>query len=218
LGTERQSWHRRTTWLPSDREAFFARLGRSRSSRAKARYLGIQAWHLASTGEATLVRGALELLDVLFRWYSDVADLTQGHDRAAHCHVILGDVHSAVRHFRLAWTADDARPRDRARAGVGFAWFIATRKLTSLHGEALHILDTTRATTLDPVDIFRAEASRALIAAGRGDFDTAADRAVEALAMAERAASEARARHAALPTALTHESILSRLRELELHA
>jgi len=50
----------------SDREAFFARLQRSRTTRSKAQHLRIQAGHLSDTREPRLVGVALDLLETLF--------------------------------------------------------------------------------------------------------------------------------------------------------
>ena len=44
-----EEWFRRKTWTQEDREAFFARLKRSRGLFHKAQYLRVQAYELAET-------------------------------------------------------------------------------------------------------------------------------------------------------------------------
>lgn len=61
-------WYRRTTWTEKDREEFFARLNRSRSSFHKAQYLRIQAGILQQAG---LNEQSLELIDIQLRDYPD---------------------------------------------------------------------------------------------------------------------------------------------------
>ena len=67
----RHDWYRRTTWSQTDREAFHARLKRSRSEEGKAQYLRIQALHLQETGDPERIAAAVELLDELLAKYPD---------------------------------------------------------------------------------------------------------------------------------------------------
>jgi len=69
-------------------------------------------------------------------------EVASAHLQAARCHELLDDLHSAVRHFRLALSAEDSFPNVRTRAPIEFPWFIATHRVSTLYAEALSILDS----------------------------------------------------------------------------
>jgi len=175
----RDDWFRRTSWSSTDEAEFFARLRRSRTAFHKAQYVRIQAHSLAETGEKQLIRTALALLDRLFADYPDPSQLTQAHLQAAHCYEHLGNLDSAIKHFRLSLIAKHQYPNLDAGTDLEFSWFIAQHKLTSLYQEALANLETAHLAL--PVQLFKASVIRAFVAEAQGDTQAASRHAREAL-------------------------------------
>ena len=177
-------WFRRTTWSSKDREEFFSRLKRSRTSYNKAQYVRIQAHYLASVGTEPLIRDALELLDYLFANYPERSQLSSAHFQRAKCLTDLGDYPLAIDAYRNAFEFQRKYPGWQTNAHGHFAELIVTLKRRDLYDEALAILDEFGESDVFPVDVFKREAARALIAEDRGDQARAADHARRALAAA----------------------------------
>jgi tetratricopeptide (TPR) repeat protein len=175
----RDDWFRKTTWTDADEDAFFTRLRRSRSVFHKAQYLRLQAHSLAGTEQEPLVRAALALLDRLFTEFPDLSQLAQAHLLAAHCYEQLGDITSAIDHFRLSQDARSKYPNLDAGTDLEFPWFIVKHDISSLYDEALATLETAHLAF--PVQIFKASAVRAFVASSRGDSQAATRHANEAL-------------------------------------
>jgi hypothetical protein len=136
-----EDWFRRKTWTPADRETFFARLRRSRTTYHKAQYLRVQAVELQATGTPEGVDAALELAEVLLRDYPAPTELAHAHLIRAECLESRGDVAGAAEAYRHALRAQRACPKVRTTAHQGFAWLVATRPLPELYREAIAALD-----------------------------------------------------------------------------
>ena len=173
----RDDWFRRTTWSAADAKEFFARLKRSRPS-SKAQYLRIQAHTLAETRQDALSRVALELLQQLFAEFPESPELASAHLQAARCQDKLGDIQSALSHFRLSLEALAKRPNHDPGTALEYPWFVARRELEDEYDAALDVLK--RAHLAFPIQALKAAAIRALIASARGDRQ-AAQYAQEAL-------------------------------------
>jgi len=181
-------WFRRTTWLPEDQEAFFARLGRSRSTFHKSQYLRIQAGHLEDTNQPELVRAALALLDTLLRDWPEPSQLACAHHQRATCHIRLGEASLAVQSFRDALAAELAYPNAVTQAAIAFPWLVATSSMATHYSEALEVLSKNRNTLLFPIERFKFHGASALIlsAVKRGSEAAAqARQALEAAAATE---------------------------------
>lgn len=181
-------WFRKTTWSLDDERAFLSRLARSRSLFHKAQYLRIQALTLADTGDETLVRNSLRLLQRLFTEFPEPSQLASSHLQAAQCHEQLGELEQAVDHFRLALMAQTHYPNLDPGTALEFPWFIIVHQFAALYDEALNTLEA--ASIAFPVQLFKAAAVRAVVAESRLDYGTAsrhARQALEAAALNESA-------------------------------
>ncbi|MBN9519148.1 hypothetical protein J0H58_11615 [bacterium] len=160
-----KDWFRRTTWTPADREAFFARLRRSRTTFHKAQYLCLQAGTFLGCRTPEGTAAALELTEVLLRDYPDPFELASAHLIRAEYLESQGDVPGAVEAYRHALQAQRDHPRVRTTAPQGFAWLVATRPLPDLYREALAGLDEFGETD----GSYRSRGARALIQFALGD-------------------------------------------------
>jgi predicted RNA polymerase sigma factor len=115
------NWFRRKKWTPTDRDAFFARLRRSRSTFHKAQYLRIQAVELKVTGSPEGTAAALELAEVLLRDYPDPSELAHAHFIRAECLQARADVQGAVGAYRKAIQAQRTQPNVRTTVHQAFA-------------------------------------------------------------------------------------------------
>ncbi len=117
-----EKWFRRKTWTQEDREAFFARLKRSRGLFHKAQYLRVQAYELAETGKQEAIAAALELIEMLIRDYPVPFELACAHLLRAECLASRNDLAGAVESYRHSLEAQRALPNVHANAhlsGIG---------------------------------------------------------------------------------------------------
>ena len=208
----RDGWFRRRTWSSEAEAQFFARLARCRSDSAKAQYLRIQAYELASTGGVELTRVALNLLRTLLGDFPDSLELASAHLQAAKCFVHLGDFDSAVEHFRASLKAQLVRPNVDPGTALEFPWFVTSNRLYSLYDEALRSLD--HAHLAFPVQKFMAAAVRALIADHRGEAAAASRHAAQAVDAASARVSGFAYHQALGLVGAEHEVVLAHLRKL----
>jgi tetratricopeptide (TPR) repeat protein len=165
-----EEWFRRKTWTPADREAFFDRLRRSRTTFHKAQYLRIQAVELQEVGSQAGVSAALELAEVLLRDYPEPSELAQAHLIRAECLEPRGDVAGAVEAYHSALQAQRAQPKVSTTAHLAFAWMVATRPLPEQYREALAALDEFgERDGFLPASRYRSSGARALILSALGD-------------------------------------------------
>jgi tetratricopeptide (TPR) repeat protein len=176
----KDDWFRHTTWSAADRQSFFARLKRSRSSRNKAQYLRIQAAHLAEAGYIT---AAIELLDQILLDHPEGSELAQTHLQKAECLVELNNLEEALNEFRSSLRAERSLANVRTSCWIEFPWFIVRQEQKALFDEALAILREfgNEESLVFPVTRYRYSAAQALIAEARGDKDNAREFARAAL-------------------------------------
>lgn len=178
----RDDWFRRKTWTEKDEKEFFARLARSRLPFHKAQYLRIQAAELAALGKPKLTRVALELLARHISEFTDPYAQTAAYFQKAMCHADLGENDAAVEYFRLSLAENRKAPNMEFGTALEFPWFIVSRQLTELYGEALSLVES--APIAFPVQSFQAAAVKALVSEFRGEERAAAHYAREAITAA----------------------------------
>ena len=175
----RDDWYRQTDWSEASRARFFARLARSRGAFHRAQYLRIQALSLAETGEADKIRAALDLLRRIFAEFPEEFDVPMAHLQAARCYDALGDLEGAIEHFDHAVAEQAKRPNLDVGIAHEYPWFIVRHGLVAKYDRALEVL--TGASTVFPYQRFQESASRAFIAAHRGELGAARASAQAAL-------------------------------------
>lgn len=206
-------WFRRSTWTPSDRDDFEARLRRARAL-SRAQYLRIQAVHLMDAGRDDLVVPALELLERAIATDPNGLEVALAEHLRAGCYERTGDVLLAVEAYRKSIAAQGSRPSLQTDAVLDFAILIAERNLATLASEAANLLDSHPADQrLFPVQRFKYHAARALLNHDRGGVTAAED--------ARRALDEANASHSGLRyhsglglVGPHHERLVARLKPL----
>ncbi len=137
----RDDWYRRATWSAADREAFLARLKRTRSTGNRAQYLLIQAKCLRKTKDEQLVRAALELVELMLRDYPEKIFLARAQYERAECLLTLGNVGDALESYRQALAVEREFPNVRTGAALRFGWTVVERRLETLYEEALTALE-----------------------------------------------------------------------------
>jgi tetratricopeptide (TPR) repeat protein len=182
-------WFRRTTWTDRDATEFEARLARSRGANRKAQYLRIQAVHLFETGDASLTRAALGLVDRLISEFPDPFQLAPALSLRAEALVDLGEPEEALETYGRALEARRAFPQVGDDGYVGFAELVLALRRRELYDAALAALDEFADRVQFPIEEFRIAACRALIAAERGAPTDARRWAREALAAAAKSES-----------------------------
>ena len=176
-----EDWFRRATWTTQDRQAFDARLRRSRGTFHKAQYLRIQASHLAETGDAELLSAALELLASMFAEHPDPSQLAAAWHLRATCLIDLGEPTPALESFREAFKAMRAKPNWRTPAHNDFAELVLALGRRDLYTEVIAVLDEFGGDDIFPLHRFKQATARALIAADTDDARAAQAHAQEAL-------------------------------------
>jgi tetratricopeptide (TPR) repeat protein len=178
----KEEWYRRKTWTPADRQEFFTRLNRCRSTHNKAQYLSVQAEALRSIGNPESVVAALELIDLLLRDYPEPVVLARAYEVRAQCLSSQDNIQEAVAAYRNAFQTQRNEPSFRGPAHYDFAWMVATRQLTELYGEALAALDEFgEIDYMFPKSCYRSSGSRAMIQSALGDHNAARESARIAL-------------------------------------
>jgi tetratricopeptide (TPR) repeat protein len=173
-------WYRRRTWTNGDREAFFARLKRSRSVFHKSQYVRIQAHTLAEHGHH---RDALELLDTLINEYPDRSQLAQAYLQRAECHAALGNADAAIENYVKVFEVEQDYPTVQTHAWLTYPWFIVESGREDLYSHALETIrnhEDKRALTF-PIDVYRWAGVKAILAEALGHHDMARDFAAEAI-------------------------------------
>ena len=173
-------WYRRTTWTESDREAFEAKLKRSRQ---KSQFLRIQASHLA---EAHLWDAAIELLTRSVAEFPQDDQMAQVQLQLAEAYVQIGKREMALRAFDLSVAAQRAKPNFRTQVWLLYPWYVVEQQFSALYDMAGKLLDEfANETNLSlPIERYRYNACRALLAEHGGKPDAAKRYAASAIAAA----------------------------------
>jgi len=179
----RDDWYRRSSWTEADRLEFYQRLKRSRGSYHKAQYARIQASYLAGAGH---IEPAIDLLNRLFVEFPHESQLAQAHLQKAQCFITEGRIDDAIQEFRATLEAEKRYPKSRTQVWLDFPWFVVTRAMSDLYGEALEFLESGDRWTMFPVDEYRLAAIRAFMADENGQSELARDFANTALSAATK--------------------------------
>lgn len=166
-------WFRQTDWDDSIEREFERRLSRVR---LKAQYLRIQASSLAKRRPDV----TLKLLDRYFELPEDV-EQAQAHVDRATALLALDRAEEAVAAYEAAIAREEQYPRLQTQAYLYLPFVVADRKLEAHYDRALALLEAHRHRPMFPIDHFQWQTARALIAAERGDAETAAGHGREAL-------------------------------------
>lgn len=172
------AWFRKTTWNETIERAFEEKL---RRARRKEQYLRIQASTLARTYPEV----ALKLLDRYFGLPDDF-DHAQAHVDRATSLLALGRINEAIASYEAALAREAEFPNLQTQAYLDLPYLIATRGVRERYDQALQLLEAYMARLRFPVDLFRWNAARALIAADENDLSAAKEHARRALEAAAR--------------------------------
>ena len=133
----KEDWYRKTTWSKSDKEEFFERLKRSRTSFHKAQYLRIQASHLQSVGTIEMANHSLELLDLMFKEFPEKSELSSAFLQKAECLIILGNIQQAIDEMRNTLQSEREFPNVKTYAWLEFGWTTIIYQLSDLYNRPL---------------------------------------------------------------------------------
>ena len=171
-------WFRNPTWSEAIERSFDEKL---RRARRKGNYLRIQASTLARSCPEV----ALRLLDRYFQLPDDF-DHAQAHVDRATALLALGQIDEATAAYEAALAREAVFPKLLTQACLDLPFLIATRGIGGRYRRAVELLHAHIARLMFPVDHFRWNAARALIAAAEGDAATARTHAARALETAGR--------------------------------
>jgi hypothetical protein len=181
-------WFRKSSWTVADEEDFWAHLNRARPN-GRAQYLRIQAFYLASTGDPKMRKVATELLDRLISDFPDSIELSSAYAQRASISASEGDSKRAIDDYRAAIVREAKYPNMRSYAWLEFSWLVATNGLSAHYNEVLGVLKDREADAMFPVDHFRLNAVRGIIAKDRGQEVEARNFASESLRQSKRVES-----------------------------
>jgi hypothetical protein len=175
-------WYRRDTWTDADREHFFQKLKRARST-SRGQYLKIQAYHLA---RADFFSAAIELLNLMIADYPERIFLAQAWTQLAECKAALSDDDGAIAAYRNAIKQMRVVTNVLTTAFQDYPLMVAVRELRQCFEEAKELLYGEEAkSALFAVGGFKIHAARAMILNSEGDGETARSEALLALDYAE---------------------------------
>lgn len=159
------NWFRNANWNEALEQRFNEKLKRKK---LKAQYLRIQASTLARTHpEATL-----RLLEQYFELPDD-AERAQAYVDRATALLTLGRDSEAVAAYEAAMAREAEYPQVETQAHLDLPFQVAVRRLSDHYDRALELLEAHKNRLLFPIDHFRWHAAQALIAADRGQAETA---------------------------------------------
>ncbi len=159
----KEDWYRKTTWSNSDKEEFFVRLKRSRTSFHKAQYLRIQASYLQSIGTQEMALHSLELLNLIIEEYPEKSQLSSAYLQKAECLLTLGKIESAIDEMRNALQSEREFPNIKTNAWLEFGWTAITYQLSYLYDEAIEILNEFDSDLMFPIDKYRWNVIQAIV-------------------------------------------------------
>ena len=181
-------WFRKVSWTPEDQDDFWSHHRRARKS-GKAQYLRIQAGHLVGTRKPSLREPALVLLNLLIAEFPEPAQLACAHSQRAEIHALDGRWNEAIADFRATLAQERAFPKVRSNAWLDFGWFAVQTERPELYDEVSEVLRERQVDALFPIDRFRMNSIRSVIAWHRGEVAEARLFAGNALREAERSHS-----------------------------
>jgi len=132
--------------------------------------------------------------------------------QAAECCDALDRIQEALHYFRLSLDAQSRFPNIDPGTNLEYPWFIVSRGLVDLYGEALDALQRYRG--VFPAQWFKAAAIRALIADHNGERDQASQYASDALEAASQKQSPFRYHPSLGLVGQGHSGIIERLRHI----
>lgn len=147
-------WFRRTTWTDVDRDAFFARLARSRTPYHKAQYLRVQAYTLMQVGQKD---AALQLLNLLVSEYPEESQLALAHEHRGAILGAKGDVQAAIEAFAAGDRAERRYPNVHTRCSLMLALLIVEEGVVERYRDAAVAVDSYVSKNPDlllPVDAY----------------------------------------------------------------
>jgi tetratricopeptide (TPR) repeat protein len=180
-------WYSRKTWTEKDQADYFARLSRSRTPHHKAQYLCVQGKELYYVG---LPKEAITLFDKMLAECPEPFFMPLVCMFQAECLIALGDVKGALQSYRLGLEVERKKPHHRTQACYDFGKLVVENKMTKLYNEALKILDKMAETDCPlPVQAYKENGVRAIVAAHKKQFTKAKEYAEVALKAARKSDS-----------------------------
>ena len=180
-----KDWFRQVRWGEAEQALFREKFGRARGPRNRAQYLRIQAGTLSEREPHV----ALSLYDESLALFPKDPMRAEAHNGRAEILLARGDVDGALAAYEDAVEVMALHPNFIVQAGLNYPFHVARLGRVDHFDRALALLETFGARQTFPVDRFRVEATRALIADARGERRAGAAFADRALAAAEEAHS-----------------------------
>jgi len=112
-------------------------------------------------------------------------DIAQAYVDQATAYLSLVDTDKALLSLQAALIRERTNPNIRRTSWSQFAMLVAARRMQPHYEQALELLAQNQSQTIFPVDKFRWQAARALIAAEQKDGPTAREHSVKALEAAQ---------------------------------
>ncbi|MGI9394912.1 MAG: hypothetical protein ACR2OY_09720 [Boseongicola sp.] len=203
-----EDWYRNTEWSDKTREAFFAKLKRSRSQRDQ--YLAIQALTLAPHEPDA----ALDLATLYFDTRTDDFDDNRVRLAQARAFSAAGRLDDAADTFRQAALADAANPTFKTNSAVEYARFVVENALTHRYREVALWMGDIEAVFLLPREGYLWHGIHAAISADDNNPSEAQRHAGLALDYAARTKSSI-PNHPALGLIAAHERETEFYRQVE---
>jgi tetratricopeptide (TPR) repeat protein len=177
-------WYRNTTWDDATRDAFLARLARSRTQRDQ--YIVLQALTLAPV----VPEAALELVELYFETRTDDFDDGRAEFARSQALLALGRIDDVADALRKTVALDAANDGLKTGAAQKYAAHVITHRMTDRYAEIDALLGDAPDRFLMPVEGHGWYAARAVIAEFAGDRDQARHYARAALREAARETSD----------------------------
>ncbi|HET8652368.1 MAG TPA: hypothetical protein VFM13_07330 [Gaiellaceae bacterium] len=181
----RDDWYRSETWDDSAREAFEARLARSRTAFHRAQYLRIQGVTLTGTNKRREVAAGRALLErVIADFPGEVLEVAGAHSALADS-FLDSNPRAAVEHLRACLALEQEQGRSfNHRAELRLAEILLKNDPTptSLE-EVTDLLDAAEPQAFFQVEAWRIAVARARLYSKQGDTPGAAAQAKRALAL-----------------------------------
>jgi len=173
-------------WNDQISNLFFTKLVHAKD---KSQYLRIQACTLAPAHPKV----ALELLQRYFA-LGEHFDQAQAFVDQATAYLALGDQQRAVEAYERALARERQFPNVRTQAVIDLPFLIATRRMQEHYDTALDLVrqSSKNAVALLPVEVFKQQATIALISADFGNQQAARDHAARAIEAAATQNSDSR--------------------------
>ncbi len=163
----RDDWYRNKSWSPRIEKRFFEKLQRARSQRDQ--YLVIQALTLARR-EPDVAR---RLVDHYFETRTTEYDDMRALLARADSYDASGDLGQAIEAYKAVLAREAEFPNHQSNTYATLPYFIARNRIESEYAFALQLLQSDAYAATFPIDLFRQQASLALIYDAQGQDDQA---------------------------------------------